>query len=394
MTKITTSNSKEVREEDTSFGTPSGVESELASDDVSDLRIAEPFDPDDIEVATRSMTIDLLLSRIRDNAIDLSPDFQRRGGIWNEKRQSRLIESLLLRIPLPTLYAAEGQDENWAIVDGIQRLTTITRFIEPSLIGQPPLRLTGLEYLGRSFDDCVFDELPQRLKRRLRETELVVHLIRHGTPPEVKFNIFARINTGGMPLSAQELRHALIPGRARTYLAELAASPAFKAATAFSIKDERMADREMVLRFLAFYLTRPEDFRAYDFDRFLGDAMRQIEFLSERELSEIEIAFVKAMNSARVIFGDDAFRKRYRASDSRLPINKALFETISVSLARLTDAEHEVCKTNGAFLKVRLMEQMGDREFEAAISQGTGDVRKVRKRFEDVSRIVRETANV
>ncbi len=394
MTNTHTPNSAKVQEEDTSFGTPSGVERELPSDDVSDLRIAEPFDPDDIEVSTRSMTIDLLLSRIRTKGIDLSPDFQRRGGIWNDQRQSRLIESLLLRIPLPTLYAAEDQDENWAIVDGIQRLTTITRFVEPSLVGLPHLRLTGLEYLGKSFNNCLFDDLPQRLKRRLRETELVVHLIRHGTPPAVKFNIFARINTGGMPLSAQELRHALIPGRARTYLAELAASAAFKEATTHSIKDERMADREMVLRFLAFYLNRPEDFRSYDFDRFLGDAMRQIDLLSEQDLAETESNFIKAMKSARAIFGDDAFRKRYHPRHTRLPINKALFETISVSLARLTDSEREVCMTNKLLLKTRLMEQMADREFEASISQGTGDVRKVRKRFEIVSFIVRETANV
>lgn len=384
---------KSAVEEGTSFGTPSGVEQELPAD-ATELQIAEPFNPEEIDVATRSMTIDLLLSRIRSKAIDLEPDFQRRRGIWTERQQSRLIESLLLRIPLPTLYAAEDEEEDWAIVDGIQRLTTITRFMDPEAIGETPLRLSGLEYLGKSFNGLRFDALPVRLKRRLRETELVVHLIRHGTPQEVKFNIFARINTGGMPLSAQELRHALIPGPAREYLGRLAASTTFKEATSFSIRDERMADREMVLRFLAFSLNKPEEFKAYDFDRFLGDAMRQVNSLPREELDRIEWSFVTAMLSARAIFGDDAFRKRYRESDARFPINKALFETISVSLANLSEDQREHCIEHRDEVRSGLMAAMEDRAFESAISQGTGDIGKVRKRFDTVSRILENVTRV
>jgi hypothetical protein len=392
-TQLIIDEAKAAVEEGTSFGTPSGVEQELPAD-AGDLQIAEPFNPEDIDVATRSMTIDLLLSRIRSKAIDLEPDFQRRRGIWNDRQQSRLIESLLLRIPLPTLYAAEDEEEGWAIVDGIQRLSTITRFIDAEAIGESPLILTGLEYLGHSFNGLLFDDLPVRLRRRLRETELVVHLIRHGTPQEVKFNIFARINTGGMPLSAQELRHALIPGNARVYLGRLAALPAFKEATTFSIRDERMADREMILRFLAFTMNRPEEFRAYDFDRFLGDAMRQINKLGDDELDRLEWAFTGAMTSARSIFGDDAFRKRYRETDSRSPINKALFETISVALANLSEDARERCIEHEKEVRRRMMTAMQDRAFEAAISQGTGNIGKVRRRFEIVSKIFEEVSRV
>ncbi|KFE34654.1 DUF262 domain-containing protein [Thioclava atlantica] len=393
-TETIITDAQRMTEEGTSFGTPSGIERELPSETVDDLQIAEPFNPDDIDVTTRSMTIDLLLSRIRSKAIDLEPDFQRRRGIWTDRQQSRLIESLLLRIPLPTLYAAEDEEEDWAIVDGIQRLTTITRFIEPEAIGETPLSLTGMEYLGESFNGKFFADLPARLKRRLRETELVVHVIRHGTPQEVKFNIFARINTGGMPLSAQELRHALIPGKSRHFLGRLAGLEAFKQATTYSIRDERMADREMVLRFVAFSMTRPEDFRAYDFDRFLGDAMREINRLDDAGLQRLEHSFIRAMDSAREIFGQDAFRKRYRETDARFPINKALFETIAVSLANLSDSELERCILRQDEVRRRMMEAMQDREFESAISQGTGGIGKVRKRFETVSKMLKDVANV
>ncbi|MET4072335.1 hypothetical protein ABID58_007164 [Bradyrhizobium sp. S3.2.6] len=379
-------------EESTSFGEASGIEVEVRPR-FEDVAIGEPFNPDDIDVATRSMTIDLLLSRIAARAIDLEPDFQRRRGIWTERQQSRLIESLLLRIPLPTLYAAEDENENWAIVDGIQRLTTITRFISPELIDDPPLRLSGLEYLGSSFDGMVFDGLPARLKRRLRETELVVHLIRHGTPQEVKFNIFARINTGGLPLSSQELRHALIPGPARNFLRDLAANDSFKIATTYSIRDERMADREMVLRFMAFRMTKPEDFKAYDFDRFLGDAMRQINTQSRSQLRRFADDFNAAMKTATEIFGDDAFRKRYQEQDARMPINKALFETVSVAIASLTEVERRRCIEKSAEIRAQMMELMQDRTFESAISQGTGDIGKVRLRFAAVERAFRKVTH-
>ena len=120
------------------------------------------------------------------------------------------------------------------------------------------------------------------MQTRLRETELIVHLIRRGTPDEVKFNIFARINTGGLPLSRQELRHALIPGRGREILREWAESDLFRAATGNSVRSERMVDREMVLRFLAFRLTSPYDYGHDDFDRFLRDTMRSLNRLPEQ----------------------------------------------------------------------------------------------------------------
>src|SRR5580700_7849637 len=96
-----------VKEEQNSLGETTGLETEDTGD------IAKPFDPEDIDVITKPMTIDLLLSRVRSKAINLQPDFQRRWGIWDNKRQSRLIESLLLRIPVPSLYAAEDQNEDW-----------------------------------------------------------------------------------------------------------------------------------------------------------------------------------------------------------------------------------------------------------------------------------------
>jgi hypothetical protein len=377
----------EVREEQDSLGHGIGVEVEEPEEA---QRIQEPFDPDKIDVVTRNPTVDLLLSRIRSGWIDLEPDFQRRRGIWTDERQSRLIESLLMRIPLPTLYAAEEAEETWAIVDGIQRLTAICRFVAPEAIRESRLILSGLEYLGNLYNGKSYDDLPGRLQTRLRETELVVHLIRRGTPDQAKFNIFARINTLGLPLSTQELRHALIPGPARNLLRSWADSEEFVEATGGSVRGERMADREMVLRFIAFRLTRPEDYSAQDFDEFLRQAMRRLNKLGDDHRETLWLEFSKAMRGAHMIFDDQAFRKLYPTSGRRSPINKAVFESVAVNVARLTGSEIRTLVRRKDSVRSALSRLMTDVAFDRSVSQGTGDIAKVRLRFAAIGGIFRE----
>ncbi|MCH4024817.1 MAG: DUF262 domain-containing protein [Acetobacter sp.] len=390
MTAIQTPEKASIHEERNELGENTGIELERADATASTGEIREPFDPEKIEVQTRSMTIGLMISRIRHKAIDLDPEFQRRRGIWTDARQSRLIESILLKIPLPTFYAAEDEDETWAIVDGIQRLTAIARFIDPASTGDTPLILTGLEYLGLQFDGKEFGQLTSKMMRRLEETELVVHVIKHSTPEVVKDNIFARINTGGVPLSAQELRHALIGGYARTLLRDWANSKSFLEATSYAVSPDRMTDRELVLRFIAFRLSKADDYKSADFDHFLGQAMRSINVMNELELFDHKIAFDKAMKVAFQIFEDDAFRKRYRVEDSRSPINKALFEAIAVNISELSDQDQ--CKLVDRRIQVKkgFLELMANREFDRAISQGTGSIAKIRLRFEKIKELFQD----
>jgi hypothetical protein len=361
-----------------------GVEAER---ETSDDRIIEPFDPAKIDVITRNTTVNLLLARLRRGALDLSPDFQRLAGIWNFSSQSKLIESLLLRIPLPTLYAAEVDDEKWAIVDGIQRLSTIARFVTPELINSEPLRLRGLEYLKR-YQGFTYDELPGSLQTRIDETELIVHLIRSGTPEPVMFNIFARLNTGGRPLTPQELRHALISGRARTFLRDLSRSESFLTATQGSIKPTRMADREMVLRYMAFRLTDPADYRGGDLDAFLRSAMHEISAMPEFRVEDLRQDFNRAMWAAHRIFGIYAFRKHYSYSSYRLPVNKPLFETESIALARLSDDELNVLQMRSGLVEERFFELMENATFVDAISYATGDVTKLHFRFSAIEQML------
>ncbi|WP_413752547.1 DUF262 domain-containing protein [Streptomyces sp. R-74717] len=379
-----------------SDGRPTGVELELPADeegeDYSDAEgLSAPFRPDSIKIHTETTTVDLLLSRLREGMIDLAPDFQRRAGIWSDRSQSRLIESLLLRIPISNFHMAQDDEDKWAVVDGVQRLTAIARFMEPKLTGLGPLALRGLDYLWK-FNGSTYQDLTGRLKIRLRETQLTVHIMQQGTPEAVKYNVFSRINTGGMPLKPQELRHALVRGPVRAFLADLAEDPAFGEATRWSVSDERMADREMVLRFLAFRLTNPAEHTEKDFDQFLINAMYKVNGLTEERREQLTREFRVAMRCARELFGEHAFRKWRGGPRSSPAINKALFETISVHLALLDDHERGRLVASRAKVHHRFFELMDDWDFDRSISVGTGGPGKVRTRFQEVARLFRGVA--
>jgi hypothetical protein len=379
-----------ILEEVDAEGEGTGVESDRPSAEPIEV----PFNPERINVVTQNVMVAMLISRLQRGALDLQPDFQRMAGIWPDQNQSRLIESMLLRIPLPSFYAAEDKHDNWIMVDGIQRLTAMARFIAPDSVSEwsIPLTLQGLEYLTE-YNGATFGGLTGRLQTRLMETQVVLHTIRPGTPAQVMFNIFARINTGGRPLSRQELRHALIPGRARELLAEFAQSDEFLIATGGSVSPARMDDREMVLRFLAFRLTSPSRYRP-EFDDFLRRAMEQINILSRAEIDDLRSDFTRAMIAAHDIFGTRAFRKVYRGKQRNNPINKALFEAVSVTLALLSPAELDALRHCRDEVATGLADLLTDDPgFDRSISVGTGATAMVQRRFNLIDTMLRKIIN-
>ena len=342
--------------------------------------ITDPFDPSQIKIQTRPVLIEQLVSRVKFGEIDLTPDFQRLRGIWDQRQKSRLIESILLRIPLPVFYVAADDDESWIVVDGVQRMSTISDYVNAEFA------LRGLEYLtwlnGKSHD-----ELPRRLQRRISETQLVVHVIESGTPESVMFNVFLRINTGGMTLNAQEIRHALHPGPVRDYLKELAASEEFLEATG-GINSTRMMDRECVLRYLAFSISDPEAFSAIHLDGFLGQAMEKINMLSDIERCALADQFKRSMRLATAIFGRNAFRKP-PTQDRRFPVNRALFETWGVHLGRCSQRQIETLIERRDEVVSQFKELIAqDQEFGDSISYGTGSSARIRKRFSAIRELV------
>ena len=361
-------------------------ESGLEKEKVDEEEDLPSFPPEKIRIRPPTfLLVDQLITRVAHKEIDLEPDFQRLRGIWKNAEKSRLIESLMLRIPIPVFYVSADQEDNWSVVDGVQRMSTICDFINNKF------PLMNLEYM-KQYDDFLYEDLPRSLQRRISETSLMVNVIEPSTPSEVMFNIFTRINTGGTQLNAQEIRHALNAGAVREFLKTLANSCEFKNATDNSVRPLRMADRECVLRFLAFCITPPEEYSASKFDDFLMEAMKKINQLSSSQRTALAEDFKKAMRAACDIFGgQNAFRK---LEPRRYAINKALFETWGVQLACCSQTKIDKLIQKRQDVQKRFADRLKqDVEFDDSISHSTSNTNRIRKRFRTVEEIVKEVVD-
>ena len=193
-----------------------------------------PFDPSKIDIDTKTMELSSIIERLEYNEINMNTDFQRKSGLWTDVQKSQLIESLLLRIPIPAFYFDGGIKDNWLIIDGLQRITALKKFVIDG-----DLRLSGLEFF-HDLEGVKYTELPRTFIRRIKETNIVAYIVKGGTPANVKYHIFKRINTGGLELKPQEIRHALYQGPATDLCKKFAKFSEFQMATTYSIKDDRM----------------------------------------------------------------------------------------------------------------------------------------------------------
>ena len=361
---------KKILEED-------GVEIE----DTSAVSIDQPFDPKKIDITTKQMILEAIFIRLRNKEIDLNTFFQREGNLWDKEKQSRLIESILIELPLPAFYFDGSDDNNWLIVDGLQRLNTFQNYIIDN-----NFTLQNLEYLTQ-FNGFYYNSLPRELQRRIEEHEITVYIINPGTPEKVKFNLFKRINTGGLTLTAQEIRNVLNQGIPADFINELAELKEFKK---YRINRKRMLDRDFVTRFLAFYIHTTEEYKP-DLDTFLNTSMWKLKELSVQKRDQLKADFKKSLQAAWNIFGKDAFRKRYDKSDKRKPINKALFETWNVALSKLERDEIEIVIERKDILIEEFINLLNsDKDFEKSITSGTGDKKQVEKRFKSIELLIKK----
>lgn len=361
--------------------------------------ISTPFDPVSVDIADRKLTIGSLLERLKHGELTLTPDFQRRANLWDTPRKSRLIESVLLRIPLPSFYFSEDSEGNFEVVDGLQRLCAIFHFVDFSALNAAtqsklnPLRLEGLQYLIEK-EGSTFAELERPFQRRINELEINVNVIRASTPKPVMFNVFARLNQGGLPLSAQEIRNAIFPGQWRSEIRSLAQSQTFLDATGEKIPTDRQQDMEMILRFIALWALQPTFMRPADqvLDKFLNDTV-EIR-LPDWTMSDWKLArsaFERGIIAAVRVFGRHAFRKSHH-NLQRSPINKGLFEAQTICLASLSDKEIDILAENSEVVSAKFGQQMDETKskLSTVLRSGTGHAESSNSRVEEIMKIFRE----
>lgn len=356
---------------------------ELETDDTPGTEEPEPWDPEQIRIHTKHYSLRQVVDMIGEGDIDLAPDFQRQY-VWKARQRSGLIESLLLGIPLPSFYFNEDDTGRLQVVDGVQRLTTIFRYVT-----DPAVTLGEVTYL-HDLEGQGFDDLATLFRRRLSSAQFVAHVIDPQTPYRVKFDIFRRINTGGTPLSSQEIRHCMSKLRSRAFLKDLVNDKSFVTATGGALRNHpRMADREVALRFIAFRVFDSDDYVQHgSFDEFLGFVTKRLDDSAGDDLDKLRREFVNGMNNGYAVFGENAFRKWPWDATRKSPINRALFESWGTVLADYdeTDIRNAVKDLVG-----RAREMMtSDFEFIESISSATGTARSVRTRLGKVREVVEE----
>ncbi len=363
-------------------------EPEVEYEDLSGALMEKPFNPAEIDITTKPLTVDILIKRLKANPveIDLSPAFQRKSDLWDKKKQSQLIESILIQFPLPSFYFDGSNNDKWLVVDGLQRLSAIRNYV---IIKD--LKLTGLEFL-KKLEGLGFDDLPRNLQRQIEETQIIAYIINAGTPDDVKFNIFSRINRGGLILNSQEIRHALNQGVATSFVDSLVDTADFQEMVGKNIKTDRMLDKEFITRFIAF-MVRPVSEYKPDLDSYLNSMLAVLKSLSENERTQIKINFIEAMKLARDIFGENTFRKISKYDNKKKPINKALFEVWSVSFARLSNSERTELRNKKEFLYNYFVELIdsNDGQFVYSISTATGNKTNVFNRYSAIDQIIKKT---
>lgn len=349
------------------------TEEEIEGLDVPRSNIEESAYPlDDIMVRSETRTVGYVVNKIEQQRFILDPDFQR-DFVWDAKKQSKLIESCIMRIPLPVLYVAQGPDGRIVVVDGLQRLTTFVRFLSDKL----PLTDLGDKHPLKAKK---FSDLPIQLKERVEETQLILYILDKNAPQRAQLDIFERVN-GGVALSRQQMRNAIFNGPATRWLRKMSKSKPFLGATGGSLNTKIMRDREAINRFAGFHVLGWESYGKGDIDDFLARALERLNGLDEQHLSALKTKFWQSMKNNRKLFGFHAFRKSLKEEDSqarRSVINIALFDVLSWAFSKIPDT---VVEDDADEITSRVVELIFNYEFERAITYSTNSTVQVQTRF-------------
>lgn len=350
--------------------------------------ITNPFSTRDIRITHATISLSSIINRLENDEIDLNPDFQRNSDLWGRKQMSRLIESILLKLPLPVLYFDVSEPDEWLVVDGLQRLSTLKKFIVDK-----KLILKDLEFLT-SLDGLGYDDLDRSFKRIIDETQIITYQIEAQTPKEVRYSIFNRINTGGLSLNPQEIRQALNQkGKGMDFLKEVTENEIFKKIVGVSSK--RMLDKELALRFVAFKLAGYKNFNSNKMKDFLDKAMDKLDAIKDESvISQLKNNLLETLEFSEIILGENHRFSRAIADEYKnRTLNRSLFDVISICFSEIEDRKKFI-ENKELFLKEfkeLLTNEQG--EFLRAITEGTSDKSAIEVRFGIMNNLIKRVLN-
>lgn len=322
----------------------------------------------------------------------LQPDFQRQY-VWDSKKASKLIESALLSIPLPTLYFAEESNGQQLVIDGQQRLTAFFSYLDGKFPDGKAFKLTGLMAFPE-LNRKAFSDLDEETQDKIQDFTVRTITFLKGSDADLKFEIFERLNTGSVPLNEMEIRNCTYRGPYMDLLKELASDPDYLKLIGMNGPDKRMKDVELVLRFAAFYHGTYLKYKPSMKQFFNGD-MENYQNISEKEAKELREAFKRAVAIVNSLFGENAF-KRYYAGTSDDPNGKWEQKKFNASLYDVYMGIFCDKDKNQVYQALDVLREgiidlfVSDSEFIDAILIGTSNQEKVRTRFDIMRKTVED----
>lgn len=324
-------------------------------------------------IRNETRTVYDTVRRIKQGKYIMDPDFQR-DFIWDTTKQSKLIESVLMRIPLPVFYLAENKDGNLIVVDGLQRLSTFYRFVENNLKLNLPDRP---DLHGKTFN-----ELIPKFQNRIEDCNLIIYLIDSRIDHRALLDIFDRVNSGE-PLTRQQMRNCLFSGEGTRFLKEESRTDIFLKATGTSLGIGKMRDREFVNRFCAFQILDIEDYK--DMDDFLAKSLEKMN--KEIPLSALSQQFRNSLRNNLYLFDKQAFRKHTPDQENRGMLNASLWDVMSTGLSRYPQP---LVMEKSPILKRQYYDLLKNERFNDSITSSTSSVKQVNYRFSTTRQMLEE----
>ncbi|WP_420578117.1 DUF262 domain-containing protein [Ekhidna sp.] len=335
-----------------------------------------PADKRKLNTETYDFTVSTIVEYISEKHIDI-PMFQR-GYVWNRAQASRLIESLIIQCPIPVVYLSQNTDETLSVIDGNQRLTSISLYLNDEF------PLTGLATYPE-LDGFRFSELDPRFQRHIRNRTIRCIVILKDTHPQIKFDVFERLNTGSVKLNPQELRHGIYNGPLIETIEELSNNSQFKKATS-TTNDKRMKGEEMILRFFALH----DDWQNYQkpMTTYLNNYAENNRFFDHENLNRLSRTFKSNFNKCIELYGEYTF-KTFDEKRKRLKSNTALFDAQMISMSIINPPIGRLEEIDKNRVIARLSELMNDEDFYGSLTKGTTDRNTVHKRINEYTDFLR-----
>lgn len=345
-------------------------------------KIDDEYDPDEVPIRDRSVVtqpydivVGSLIDQIKGGTIFLRPlserpSFQRRY-VWTNVLASRLVESILLNVPIPPCYLSQNENYELDVIDGQQRIFSIYRFHN----NQFPL--TGLEVL-KELNKQRFHQIPSKLQRQFETHTMRCILITNQSHPEIKFDVFERLNTNTMPLNAQEIRNCIYRGELNNLLKDVVAYPPWLTILNKAKPDKRMRDEELALRFFAFSIDGVASYRTPQ-KHWLNESAKNGMKYTQDKIDKLRDLWETSIDTCLTWFEPKECFRRLPLQKTKV-INRALFDLTMMTSAQVNADQIEINREDFRTRYIKLLDE--NEEFNDLIGRSVDHKKRTLRRFE------------